>query len=83
MTPWTIDSVAGLLDELAVIRRTGHAFSKQEAQVGLCGTAVALPGRSWRERLALCATVPHDRGDEAGLIATQAGLLEATAALGR
>lgn len=81
VTPWTIDTVAGLLDELATIRRTGQAFSRQEAAVGLCGTAVALPGRSWRERVALCATVPHDRGDDASLLVTQSALLEAAAGL--
>lgn len=81
VTPWTIDTVAGLLDELATIRRTGHAFSKQEAEVGLCGTAVALRGRSWRERVALCATVPQDRGDEPSLLEIHAKLLEAASVL--
>ncbi|MFW0783583.1 IclR family transcriptional regulator [Gordonia sp. CPCC 206044] len=77
LTPWTIGSVPDLLAELATIRDTGHAFSKQETEVGLCGTAVALKGRSWRERVALCATVPHDRGDEESLLEVQRGLMEA------
>jgi hypothetical protein len=42
---------------------------------------VALRGRTWRERVALCATVPVDRGDDASLLATHAGLVEAAAAL--
>lgn len=83
VTPWTIDTVPKLLAELATIRRTGYAFSRQEAEVGLCGTSVALRGRSWRERVALCATVPQDRGDDAALLATHAGLVEAASVLGR
>ncbi|TQC50876.1 hypothetical protein EEB14_01980 [Rhodococcus sp. WS4] len=38
LTPRTIDNVSALLDELDTIRRTGHAFSKQEVETGLCGT---------------------------------------------
>lgn len=83
VTPWTIDTVPALLAELATIRRTGHAFSRQEAEVGLCGTSVALRGRSWRERVALCATVPQDRGDDAALMTTHAGLVEAAGVLDR
>lgn len=81
LTPLTIRSVSDLLAELARIRQTGHVFSKQETEVGLCGTAVALRGRSWRERVALCATVPLDRGSEADLIEVHRGLSEAAEAL--
>lgn len=81
LTPLTISTVAALLDELDEIRRTGHAFSRQEVQPGLCGTAVALRGRSWRERVALCATVPLDRGHDDSLLAVHAGLRQAAAAL--
>jgi DNA-binding IclR family transcriptional regulator len=81
LTPWTIGSVVELLDELAGIRRTGQVYSRQEVEAGLCGTSVVLPGRSWRERIALCATVPRDRGDDESLRATRSALLRAAAEL--
>jgi len=81
LTPCTISTMSNLLEELASIRRTGHAFSRQEVESGLCGTAVALRGRSWRERVALCATVPADRGGDDDLLEVNVALSAAAEAL--
>lgn len=67
VTPFTLSTVSELIAELERIRIQGYAFNVQGGEVGLAGTAVPLPGRSWRERVALCATVPLDRGDVEGL----------------
>lgn len=67
LTPWTTDNVADLLEDLREVRRSGEAYTHRGVEAESCGTSVLLPGRSWRERLALCATVPLDRGDETNL----------------
>ncbi|MFI6287464.1 IclR family transcriptional regulator C-terminal domain-containing protein [Streptomyces sp. NPDC051018] len=83
VTPWTLDRVSTLVDELRTIREQGYATNRQGVEVGLAGVSVPLPGRSWHERIALCATVPLDRGDEASLLAVRQGLTEAASGLRR
>lgn len=74
VTPWTIGSVPELLSELNAIRTAGIATNVQGVEPGLSGVAVKLPGRSWRERLALCATVPLERGSYEDLLRIRADL---------
>lgn len=83
VTPWTLDRVDALIEELGTIRGQGYATNRQGVEVGLAGVSIPLPGRSWRERIALCATVPLDRGDETSLLAVRRGLTEAAGQLRR
>lgn len=76
-TPWTVDSVAGLLADLRQIREQGYVLNFRETESGLTGCSVPIPGRGWRERVALCATVPVSRGSKEELLAVRDGLVEA------
>ncbi|WP_405667578.1 IclR family transcriptional regulator [Streptomyces sp. NBC_01166] len=53
-----------LLSELAGIRTLGRADSAGEWVPGMNAVAVPLAGSSWRDRLALMASMPADRGGE-------------------
>lgn len=77
LTQWTTDNLPDLMKELQEVRRTGEAYTRRGVETGSCGTSVLLPGRSWRERLALCATVPLDRGDDDTLRTVNSGLKQA------
>ncbi|MFC5171157.1 IclR family transcriptional regulator [Streptomyces mutomycini] len=57
-------SRTALLSELADIRTVGRADSAGESVRGMNAVAVPLAGRSWRDRLALMASMPADRGGE-------------------
>lgn len=76
-TPWTVDSVESLLVELRRIREQGYVLNFRETESGLTGCSVPLPGRGWRERVALCATVPVSRGTKDELLVVRDGLAEA------
>lgn len=78
-TPWTVDSVDALIAELPTIREQGYVLNFQQTESGLAGCSVPVPGRGWRERVALCATVPIDRASREELFAVRDGLLEAAA----
>ncbi|MFJ4965222.1 IclR family transcriptional regulator [Streptomyces sp. NPDC088729] len=80
LTPHTLTSRTALLEELAAIRRTGHAVSRGESVPGMTTVAVPLAGSSWRDRLALVAAAPADRSDDAAL-AERAERLRGSAAL--
>ncbi len=81
LTPWTIDDFSEFMDELAEVRDSGEAYTRRGVEPGSCGTSVLLPGRSWRERIALCATIPADRGDDESLRLVNAGLQRAARGL--
>lgn len=66
-TPRTLTSRAALLEELAEIRGLGHAVSRGESVSGLHAVAVPLGGAGPRDRLALTASAPADRGGDAAL----------------
>ncbi|MER5181251.1 IclR family transcriptional regulator [Streptomyces sp. NPDC002896] len=68
VTPHTITSRKHLLEELAWVRERGYAVSRGESVWGMHAVAVPLAGTSWRDRLALMASAPADRGDEAALV---------------
>ncbi|MFB6817067.1 IclR family transcriptional regulator [Streptomyces sp. NPDC056347] len=78
--PAAVGSRTSLLAELAAIRARGYAVGRGEAVTGLNTVAVPLAGASWRDRLALMASVPADRGD-APALARLAGELAVSAAL--
>lgn len=79
-TPWTIGTVTELLTDLDRIRRDGYATNIQGAEAGLCGVSIALPGRTWRERIALVASLPFD-GDSAETLLRVRDGLEQSASL--
>ncbi|MEW2066686.1 IclR family transcriptional regulator [Streptomyces sp. NPDC007346] len=80
VTPATLTSRTALLDELALIRRTGHAVGRGTSVPGMTTVAVSLAGSSWRDRLALVAAAPADRSGDAAL-AERAERLRESAAL--
>lgn len=80
VTPATLTSRTALLDELAAIRRRGHAVSRGASVPGMTTVAVPLAGSSWRDRLALVAAAPADRSGDAAL-AERAERLRESAAL--
>ncbi|WP_326769133.1 IclR family transcriptional regulator [Streptomyces sp. NBC_01591] len=79
-TPGTVTSRSALLAELQEIRSLGYALSRGESVRGMNTVAVPLAGSSWRDRLALMAAAPADRGDDAALV-RRAGELRLSAAL--
>jgi len=82
VTPATLTSRAALLDELALIRRNGHAVSRGASVPGMTTVAVSLAGSSWRDRLALVAAAPSDRSGDAALAERAQRLRESAALLG-
>ncbi|WP_068426311.1 IclR family transcriptional regulator [Janibacter terrae] len=76
-TPWTTDSVSALIAEMPAIREQGYVLNFQQTEAGLAGCSVPVPGRGWRERVALCATVPVSRGTREELMLVRDGLVEA------
>ncbi|WP_329045887.1 IclR family transcriptional regulator [Streptomyces sp. NBC_01422] len=64
LTGSTLVSRTALLSELAGIRTLGRADSVGESVPGMNTVAVPLAGNSWRDRLALMASMPADRGGE-------------------
>ena len=66
-TPATLTTRPALLTELALVRAHGYAVSRGESVPGLHTVAVALTGSSLRDRLALVAAAPADRGGDAAL----------------
>ncbi|MFJ3705298.1 MULTISPECIES: IclR family transcriptional regulator [Streptomyces] len=62
VTGLTLVSRSALLSELAGIRALGRADSAGESVPGMNTVAVPLAGNSWRDRLALMASMPADRG---------------------
>jgi IclR family transcriptional regulator, acetate operon repressor len=68
VTSRTLTSRTALLSELAGIRALGRADSVGESARGLTTVAVPLVGSSWRDRLALTASMPTDRGGEPELV---------------
>ncbi len=67
-TPRTTSSVTQLLRELDDLKSQDYALNLQEIEEGLNGVAIILEGRSWRDRIALLASVPAHRSDIASLI---------------
>ncbi|MFH9613434.1 IclR family transcriptional regulator [Streptomyces pratensis] len=64
VTGHTLISRTALLAELAGVRTLGRADSLGESVPGMNAVAVPLAGNSWRDRLALMASMPADRGGE-------------------
>lgn len=64
VTSRTLVSRTALLSELAGVRALGRAESRSESVEGMNAVAVLLAGNSWRDRLALMASMPADRGGE-------------------
>ncbi|MEU1127696.1 IclR family transcriptional regulator [Streptomyces sp. NPDC005899] len=79
VTTHTVVSRAALLTELAEVRELGRAFSRGESVSGLHAVAVPLTGSGRRTRIALGASAPAGRGDDAAL-AERAGRLRRSAA---
>ncbi|MFJ2589028.1 IclR family transcriptional regulator [Streptomyces sp. NPDC087538] len=79
-TPSTVTSRSALLAELQEIRSAGYALSRGESVRGMNTVAVPLTGSSRRDRLALMASAPADRGDDTALV-RRAGELRLSAAL--
>jgi IclR family acetate operon transcriptional repressor len=63
----TISTRTQLIHELELISEQDFAFSRGESEQGLHAVAVLLAGSSWRDRIALMATVPAERGSDAEL----------------
>lgn len=82
VTPHTLGSRSALLAELADIRAGGYALSRGESVPGMNTVAVPLAGSSWRDRLALVACAPADRGDDAALVRRAEELRRSAALLG-
>ncbi|MEU6018757.1 IclR family transcriptional regulator [Streptomyces sp. NPDC047515] len=82
ITPNTLTSRSALLAELDGIRARGYALSRGESVPGVNTVAVPLAGASWRDRLALMASSPVDRGDDEALVRRAEELLCSAALLG-
>ncbi|WAP54847.1 IclR family transcriptional regulator [Streptomyces sp. S465] len=81
VTTHTLVSRTALLSELARVRALGRADSVGESVWGMNAVAVPLAGHSWRDRLALMASMPADRGGASELARHAAALREAAGLL--
>ncbi|MFF9350549.1 IclR family transcriptional regulator [Streptomyces sp. NPDC014734] len=68
LTPTTLTARSALFTELDRVRACGYAVSRGESVRGLYTVAVPLAGSSRRDRMALVASAPADRGDDAALV---------------
>jgi DNA-binding IclR family transcriptional regulator len=60
----TIATRTDLIDELARISKDDYAISRGVSESGINAVAVFLAGSSWRDRIALMASMPADRGTD-------------------
>ncbi|MFF3729359.1 IclR family transcriptional regulator [Streptomyces sp. NPDC002476] len=67
-TSATLTTRSALLAELALVRSRGYAVSRGESIPGLHTVAVPLAGSNRRDRLALVASGPADRGEDGALL---------------
>ncbi|WP_327112270.1 IclR family transcriptional regulator [Streptomyces sp. NBC_01341] len=81
VTERTLTSRTALLAELERTRALGRADCTGEAARGMNEVAVPLMGSSWRDRLALTASMPVDRGSEPELSRHAVALLAAATSL--
>jgi len=82
-TARTTSTVCELLDELAIIKEQDYTLNLQEIVPGLNGVSIILEGRTWRDRIALVASVPADRSGVDSLIAIKEQLEDARRLLAR
>ncbi|MFI9628518.1 IclR family transcriptional regulator [Streptomyces sp. NPDC052042] len=80
LTPTTLTTRSALLADLVLVRSRGYAVGRGESVPGLHTVAVPLAGSSRRDRLALVASAPADRGEDAALL-RRAGELRRSVAL--
>jgi IclR family transcriptional regulator, acetate operon repressor len=81
-TPWTIATRSALMAELKKVAGFDHALSHQESEVGINAVAVLLAGTSWRDRIAIMASVPKERGSDKRLVEIAEELKQSAALLG-
>ncbi|MFD6531500.1 IclR family transcriptional regulator [Streptomyces sp. NPDC060184] len=81
VTARTTVSRTALLAELDRVRDRGYALSGGESAPGMNAVAVPLAGSGPRDRIALVASVPADRGDETELAEHAVRLRQSAAAL--
>jgi len=81
-TPFTIATRTRLIWELAKISQQDYAITHQESEVGINAVAVLLAGTSWRDRIAIMASVPVERGSDEQLADVARQLKESAALLG-
>lgn len=79
LTRWTHATRTALLEDLAKIATQDYAINQQESEYGICGVAVLLKGRTWRDRVSIHASVPSARGSREQLEALAAHMREAVA----
>lgn len=78
IAPGTLKTVTDLLRELERIREQDYAITYEEAEPELIGVAVPVEGNTWRNRIALLASVPTFRSDYESIIGVKDRLKEAT-----
>jgi IclR family acetate operon transcriptional repressor len=66
-TPFTCSNRTELFAELAKTAESDFAMNKQESELGICGAAVILTGRTWRDRVSIQVSVPAERGSTSRL----------------
>jgi DNA-binding IclR family transcriptional regulator len=67
-TPWTLTTRTALMAQLEEISTADYAISRAESEVGINAVAVLLAGTSWRDRIAIMASVPAERGSDKELL---------------
>lgn len=75
-TSRSISTRTALFEELRKISKQDHAFTRQESEDRVHGVSVLLAGDTWRDRVALMASVPEERASDAELKAVVAALRE-------
>jgi IclR family acetate operon transcriptional repressor len=61
LTPSTIATRSRLVAELAEIACHDYALNQEESEPGICGAAVLMQGRTWRDRVSIHVSVPAER----------------------
>jgi len=80
VTPETIANRSALMTELKEIADCDYAVSRHESELGISAVAVLLAGASWRDRIAIMASIPSERATDEHL-ADVADKLKRSAAL--
>ena len=82
LTPGTVQTRTALMQQLAEISTFDYALSHEESERGINAVAVLLAGTSWRDRIAIMASVPAERGSDAELRDIAEKLKQSAALLG-
>jgi IclR family transcriptional regulator, acetate operon repressor len=82
VTPGTISDRTTLMTKLKELSEADYAISRQESELGISAVAVLLAATSWRDRIAIVASIPLERATDEHLTNVAEKLKQSAVVLG-